>query len=113
MSGDIEITVDRAKFLEVARMLQRNRRAFHAAKVMLALENGELRIEFENGGCVLPCACPQRLTAVMAAPKFAGIAVEHRHEKTADQTIQLTFRPNDGIFATRLAGVKAKITLRE
>lgn len=111
MSDDIQVNVDRASFLELARVFHRNRRSFRAANVILTLGNAQLRIEFQNGGCVLPCECPQPLVAELTAKAFSGIAIEHRHEKSADKTIRLTFRPELGEFATRLAGAKAKITL--
>jgi len=111
MKGEIKVTVDRANFMELARVFQRNRRLFRATNVILTLGDGQLRIDFNGGGCVLPCECPQPLVAELAASGFSGIALEHRHEKSAAKTIQLTFRPELGEFATSLAGAKAKIKL--
>jgi hypothetical protein len=113
VNQDIKVTVDRENFLELARVFQRNRRGFRAANVIFALGKGQLRIAFHDGGCVLACECPQPLVAELTAKAFAGIAIEHRHDKSSEKTIQLTFRPEFGEFATPLAGAKAKIKLLE
>jgi len=92
-------------------------RVFHrayrktAANVILTLGNGQLRIQFHGGDCVLPCECPHELVAELTAKAFSGIATDHRHEKNSEKSIQLTFRPELGEFATYLAGAKAKIKL--
>jgi hypothetical protein len=111
MKGEIHVIVDRAGFLGFALVFQRTRRLLNAGNVVLTLANGELRLECHNGGCVLPCECPVPLVAVLTAKAFAGLAVEHRREKSDAKTIRLTFRPEFGEFATPLAGAKAKITV--
>ena len=111
MKEDITVTVDRANFLELARVFHRNRDTFGASFVTMTLGNGKLLIEFRRGGCVLPCACPQALVAKLTAKAFAGIAIAYRFDKSDEKTIELTFRPEFGEFATPLAGAKAKISL--
>ena len=111
MNNDISIAVDRASFLELARVFHRNRDTFGAAFVTLTLGNGKLIIEFRNGGSVLRCDCPQALVAKITAKAFSGLAIAYRFDKSEEKTIELTFRPEFGEFATPLAGAKAKITL--
>jgi hypothetical protein len=72
--------------MELAGVFQRNRRLFRAANVILTLGDGQLRIDFNGGGCVLLCECPQSLVAELTASGFSGIALEHRHEKSAAKT---------------------------
>jgi hypothetical protein len=108
MSDSVQVTVDKATFLEVGRVFKRVFRPAGAANVILTLRSGCLRIEFHGGGCELPCATPRPLLAELTAKSFAGIMSAHRSDKPAAGNITLTFRPDFGEFATPLAGAKTK-----
>ena len=106
MSNSIQVVVDKATFLSHGRIFKNAYRP-NCKKIILTLANGRLRIEFDRGGCELPCDTPQPLVAELTAKEFAGIVSAHRHDKPVG-TITLTFRPELGEFATPLAGGKAK-----
>ena len=109
MKDSVPATVDKAAFLEFGRVFRRVYRSARAAKVVLTLADGRLRIEFAGGKCELQYE-PQetRLIAEVSAKSFAGIVTAHRSEKCPSGTIRLTFRPELGEFATPLAGAQAR-----
>lgn len=111
MNDSIEVSVDKATFLEVGRVFQRVYRPSGAANVILTLADGRLRIAFYNGGSELACESPVCLTAKMTVKAFASIVTAYRYDKDLTGKIELTFRPELGQFATRIAGAKAKIHL--
>lgn len=106
-ADSLQVTVDKATFLEVGRVFKRVFRG-RAANVILTLSPRLLRIGFYGGGCDLPCAATHSLVAELTAKTFAGIMTAHRDEKLPTGTIPLTFRSKLGEFATPLAGGKAK-----
>lgn len=107
MTNEVHVIVDKATFLEVGRVLKRVFR-YAGTKVILTLGNGRLLIEFNGGGCELPCDTPQNLVAEVTTKSFVGIVAAHRLDKSPGKMITLTFRPEFGEFATPLAGGKAK-----
>ena len=107
MNDEFHVAVDKATFLEVGRVLKRVFR-YAGKQVILTLGNGRLLIEFNGGGCELPCETPQNLVAEVTTKSFVGIVAAHRLDKSPDKMIKLTFRPELGEFATPLAGAKAK-----
>jgi len=107
MIDSFQISVDKAQFLEVGRVLRSAYRG-SAANVILTLGGGKLRIEFYDGGCELPCEHEFDAVVEMTAKKFRDIIADHKKEKTIEGKITLTFRPELGEFATPMAGAKAK-----
>jgi hypothetical protein len=107
LTENIHVTVDRAQFLEVGRVLKRVYR-YTGKQVVLTLGNSRLLIEFTGGGCELPCETPENLVAEVTTKSFVGIIAAYSRDKSPDKTIKLTFRPELGEFATPLAGAKAK-----
>ena len=103
----LQITVDKANFLEVGRIFKRVFRPYGAANVILTLGPRSLHIEFKGGGCDLPRETTHTLVAELTAKAFAGIMTAHRAEKLPSGTVTLTFRSTLGEFATALAGAKA------
>jgi len=107
MMEPFQISVDKAQFLEVGRVLKSAYRG-SAANVILTLGGGKLQIAFYNGGCELSCEHEFDAVVEMTAKKFRDVIAEHRKDKTTEGKITLTFRPGLGEFATPLAGAKAK-----
>lgn len=107
MIDSVHVEVEKATFLEVGRVLKRVYR-YAGKQVVLTLGNGCLRIEFNGGGCELPCDTSHNLVAEVTTKSFVGIVAAHRLDKSPDKMIKLTFRPELGEFATPLAGGKAK-----
>lgn len=106
-ADSLQVTVDKARFLEAGRVFKRVFRG-RAAKVVLTLGPRSVRIEFDGGGCILACAASHSLVAELTAKTFAGIIAAHRDEESPTGTIPLTFRSKLGEFATPLAGGQAK-----
>lgn len=70
MIDSFHVTVDKAQFLQVGRVLRSAYRG-SARNVILTLHNGTLFIEFYGGGCELPCEHEFEALVEMTAKKFA------------------------------------------
>src|SRR5947207_286580 len=106
MADSLQLTVDRAAFLEVARVFKRVYRPNGAANVIITLGHRCLRIAFEGGGSKLACDTDQTLVAHLTAKAFAGLITPYRTDKSPVGTIALTFRPTLGEIATPLSRAK-------
>lgn len=108
-SENIKIEVEKAAFIEVARVFRRVYRPQGVDQVSVFSADGFLTIEFRGGGARIPCKSQHAVIAVMEGKDFSSLAAAHRLEKNLSGLIQLTFRPAFGEFATPLGGVKAII----
>lgn len=107
-TSEFSVHVDKAEFLSLGRIFRKSYRKENP--VMVTLANGRLRIEFRGGGCEFACASNACLNVEIASKDFSGIITAHNKDEPTG-TIELTFRPEFGEFATRLAGAKAKFQL--
>ena len=106
--GDaFHVVVDKAAFLEAGRVLKRVFR-YAGKKVVLRLGNGRLLIEFNGGGCDLPCETSRNLVAEVTTKSFVRMVAAYQKLKSPSDRITLIFRPELGEFATSRTSAKAK-----
>src|SRR5258705_1749375 len=93
LPGEIQLTVDKAKFLEVGRIFKRVYRPRGAKDVMLTLRGRHLCIEFDGGGAELPGIGGSEVTVRVAGGAFSRLITAYRHDKFISATVTWTFQP--------------------
>jgi len=104
---EITFTLDKAKFFEAGRILQRNWRVADLGPVSFSVRQGKLAIISKRGGTEIACEGTGEIQAELTASQFRKLIIAGRHEKSPTGTMKLVFRPEFGEVATDLAGAKA------
>lgn len=107
-SEDIHFWLDRAKFFEIGRILQKNWHSSDLGQVSLSVQAGKLTIMSKRGGGEIACEGAGEVSAHLTAPAFRRLIASKGHEKSPSGRMKLTFRPQFGEVAIDVAGVKAR-----
>lgn len=105
---DIHFWLDRAKFFEVGRVLQKNWRLSDLGPVSMSVQAGKLTIMSKRGGGEIACEGAGEISALLTATAFRRLIVSKGREKSPSGRMKLTFRPQFGEVAIDVAGVKAR-----
>jgi|ERR1051325_1689030 hypothetical protein len=105
---DLNFTLDRAKFFEIGRVLQRNWRTADLGPVTFTVQAGKLTIMSRRGGGEIPCESTGEIAAELSASQFRSLITSCFREKSPSGSMKLTFRPEFGEVAIDVAGVKAR-----
>lgn len=105
---EIQFWLDREKFFEIGRVLQKNWHSSNLGEVSITVKNGKLIIMSQRGGGEIPCEGAGEITARLAAPQFRKLITARRLEKKPSGKMQIVFRPQFDEVAIDVAGVKAK-----
>ena len=105
---EIHFWLDREKFFEVGRVLQKNWHSSNLGEVSFTVKDGKLLILSKRGGAEIPCEGAGEISARLAAPQFRKLITAGRLDKKPSGKMQIVFRPQFGEVAIDVAGVKAK-----
>ncbi len=107
-AGELHFTLDRAKFFEIGRVLQRNWRTVDLGPVTFNAQPGKLTIMTSRGGGEIPCDGTGQVAAELSASQFRRLITSRFRERAPSGLMKLTFRPEFGEVAIDVAGVKAR-----
>ncbi|HEV2209627.1 MAG TPA: hypothetical protein VG167_12680 [Verrucomicrobiae bacterium] len=108
--AEITIMVDRAKFFEIGRTLQRNWSGKYLGPVTFSTNQGKLTIMSKRGGGELACTPNTQISAELSPADFRKLITAGRREKSPSGPMTLTFRPAPGQLAIDIAGIRARFT---
>jgi hypothetical protein len=104
---EIHFLLDRAKFFEIGRVLQKNWHSSDLGQVSMSVRAGKLTIMSKRGGGEIACEGVGEISAHLTAIEFRRLITSKRREKSPSGKMKLTFRPQFGELAIDVAGVKA------
>jgi hypothetical protein len=107
-NGEIHFWLDRAKFFEIGRVLQKNWHSSDLGHVTISVQAGKLTIMTKRGGGEISCEGAGEISARLYAPAFRNLIASRGHEKSPSGKMKFTFRPQFGEVAIDIAGVKAR-----
>jgi|ERR1022692_1912833 hypothetical protein len=106
-SKEVAVWLDRAKFFEVGRVLQKNWHRSDLGFVSLTVSHCKLTIMSKRGGAEIDCDGVAMISAKLTASEFRKLIISYRHGKAPTGRMQLVFRLEFGEIAIDVAGVKA------
>jgi hypothetical protein len=104
---EIKYTIDKARFLQIGRILQKSFKRSELGKVDLSVSGGHLTIDCEMGGGVVSCLGEGKVSAAMSASSFVMLIKAYAAEKNPTGEMPLVFRTDPPEVAVERAGVRA------